>query len=482
MSVIGAAWRTLFWADRPRGAARRMVRRRWRLRLIGGALTAGTCWVVYGGILAFYDRGALTVAVKCDDLVVSVCCDGAVESADNLAIKNLVPGWRNILQIVPDGSCVRKGDPLLRLDSTSLEEAITAERRALAKAEAATRRTKQTWEAARIAVDEYDKGIYVRRRLDLSRHILEAERRLASVEHSLLQIQIMFRRGFVSPPHVEAMEAAVEKEQSNLAAANLKRDVLDNLTRVKVLAELSSTRDAAAARWEAEQAVLRTKSANIARLVQDVNRCTMRAPRDGMVIYAGDIAAAHRQTLRAEWDALEPAAQHQVAVDQGAVYQGAAVRHSQTLVHLADLGQLQVKALVAHGKLSELRRGQRACVTVLDRELRGSLVSIADRPEKATLRGDNLKQYAVVIALDGGGERLKPGMTAEVEILIDHHTDALVVPMLCVVDEQGKSVVRVKKRGGVAMREVKLGLANDALVEVLEGLSEGEQVLLNPYR
>ncbi|MGH7194604.1 MAG: hypothetical protein ACREJM_13890, partial [Candidatus Saccharimonadales bacterium] len=197
---------------------------------MGGSLMAGALWLLYGAISAHYHRWPLAVEVKRADLVVSIYGDGVIESADNVGLQNHVPGRRNILAIVPDGSLVRKGDLLIRLDSTSLEEAIAAERAALSKAEAAVVRARKNSEAARIAVDEYCEGTYVRQRLELSRHVLEAQRRLASVEHSLLKIQIMFRKGFVSPPHVEAMESAVEQEQSGLAAAEHKRDVLDRLT------------------------------------------------------------------------------------------------------------------------------------------------------------------------------------------------------------------------------------------------------------
>lgn len=465
MSVIRAARPTFEGTKLAPSRVARRARRRWRARFIGGGLIAGTLWLLYGAIAAHYRREPLTIAVKRADLVVAVSGDGAVESADNLDLQNPVSGRRNIVQIAPDGSYVRKGDIVLRLDTSSLEEAIAAERAALSKAEAAVVSAKKNWLSAGIAVDEYGKGIYVRQRLDLSRHILTAEQRLASVEHSLVKIQIMFRKGWVSPPHVEAMELAVEKEQANLTAAENKRDVLDQLTRVKVLAELAGKRDAAAVRLKSAETIVRTRTARIARLTEDVKHCTMRAPRDGMVVYAHGPAAANPQAS---------------PVEPGAIYQGAPVRQSQTLVRVADPGRMQVKLFFPRDKLRELRRGQRAHIKVLGQELRGEVASIADQAEVVALPGHNRRLYAVAIALDDHGERLTPGMNAQVEILVQHSANALVIPLLCVTDERGQSRVRVKKRGGAAMREVKLGLANDALVEVLDGLDEGELVLLNP--
>lgn len=465
MSVIRAARQTFVRAKPAGRRSARRVRRRWPARFIGGAVIAGTVWLLYGAIAAHYRRGPLTIAVKRSDLVVSVSGDGIVESADNLDVQNPVPGRRNIVQIVSDGSYVRKGDIVVRLDISSLEEAIAAEQAALSKAEAAVVSARKNWLSASIAVDEYDKGVYLRQRLDVSRHILTAEQRLASVEHSLLQIQIMFRKGWVSPPHVEAMELAVEKEQANLAAAEQKRDVLDQLTRVKVLAELAGKRDAAAARLKSAESIVGTRTARIARLTEDVKHCTLCAPRDGMVVYAQGMAAANPQAS---------------PVEPGAIYQGAPVRQSQTLVRVADPDQMQVKLFFPRDKLGELRRGQRAHVRVLGQELRGEIASIADQPELVALPGHNRRLYAIAIALDNHSERLKPGLSAQVEILVQHSADAMVIPLLCVVEERGQPCVRVKRRGGATTREVKLGIANDALVEVLDGLNEGELVLLNP--
>lgn len=465
MSVIKAGRRTFPWAEPAHRPAARWRRRRWPARLAGGALTAGALWILYGVVSAHFHREPLAVEVKRADLIVSLRGDGVVESADHLDVKNPVPGQRNILEIAPNGSYVNQGDLLLRLDSASLEETIADERASLSKAEAAVVRAKKSWQAASIAVDEYRHGIYVRQRLDLSRRILDAEKRLASVEHSLLQIQIMFRKGFVSPPHVEAMESAVEKEQANLAAAKHKRDVLDRLTRVKVVAELAGKRDAAAARLESAEAVVRTKTVKIARLVEDVSHCALRARRGGMVVYRGAAGAANPTTS---------GAQH------GAIFPGATVRQAQTLVRVADPEQMQIKLFLPRGKLGELRRGERARVKVLGQELRGVVASIADQPELVATPGGNLRQYAVAIALDGRGERLTPGMSAAVEIVVEQSENALVIPAICVADERSQPWVRVKTPGRAARRAVRLGIANDTLVEVLEGLNEGEWVLLNP--
>jgi HlyD family secretion protein len=432
---------------------------RWARRLVEAALVAGMLWLLWEPILAFFYRGALTAPVKRTDLVISISGDGTIESAHKLDIKNLARGSRNVRQIVPDGSYVRKGDLLVRLDSTLLDEAIAGERAALTKVEAAVLRAQKNWEAARIAVEEYRDGKFVQQQLVLSRDILLAKQGLANAEHSLMNVQIMHRMGFISRAHVDAMELAAEKAEGELASAKTKKDVLEQFTRAKVLADLSSKRDSAAAQLKSDEAILQRAAAKITRLEQDVQNCAIFASQDGMVIYASG-----------------PATRNQPAYQ---VDQGATLRQYQTVLHLVDPDQLQVRMLVAQSKLGQLQRGQRAQFKVLGEMLPGHVASIADRPEPSTPGSGNLKQHAVVIAFDGGREGLKPGMSAQVEIFIQHKKDTLVIPLLCLIDDGAEPRVRVKKRGRVVTRHVVLGIANDASVEVVGGLNEGEQVLFN---
>lgn len=437
------------------------VRRR-SAKAIGGAASALALLLIGFGAWSAYHHEPITVTVKRADLIVSLCQPGILESADRVDVKNRVRGRASILHIVPDGSYVHRGDLLARLDDTWLREALAIERASLAKTEAMVIRSQRNLQAASVAVDEYGEGVYAQQRLQLQKGILEAQRSLAKTKQSLLRVRLMYHKAFVSQPHVKQMQLAVEKAESDLAAAKLKKEVLEEFTQAKVLAELASTRDIWVARLRAEGSVVREQTAKIARLEEDLRNCEIRGPRDGMVVYADRPASVDRQA--------------------SPIYEGAWVRQFQTLVCLANLAQMQVRVLAPQTALSQVRRGQRASIRVLDQTLYGKVASVADRPEPTPPDGEEIKQFAVVIALDSGGERLKPGLTAEAEILIDHRNDALVIPLMCVVDSPGKSYIWVANWGRMTRREVVLGLANDSLVEVIGGLDEGDEVILNPQQ
>ena len=90
----------------------------------------------------------LTEKVRKSDLVVSIAEDGNVESAHNVDIKCEVQGGSTILWIIKDGTQVKKGDELVRLDSSLIEDKINQQKIIYEKAKAAMIDAEKTYEAA----------------------------------------------------------------------------------------------------------------------------------------------------------------------------------------------------------------------------------------------------------------------------------------------------------------------------------------------
>lgn len=464
MSVIRSAGRSVFVRGREAGLAPRAGRVRWLHRMIACVLFVTATAVAYRGGLLLFAPGAMTVPVKRADLIISLSGYGVVESRDNLDITCDAPDSLGILEVVADGEIVHRDDLLLRLDSTPVEQAIAVQRRALTKAEAAAVQAKKDLQAAKLAIDAYREGTFEQERLRYDHEILLARKSLTAAEHSLLQSELAHRRGFGSRRHVEAREFVVETARSKLTAASHQKEVLQEFTGPRTLEVLDSKRVAAAARLKAEEVIVNREQVRLERLLDDLSRCLLRAPRDGMAIYVGG-------TMDGQ-DSRKGPAPH--------VYPGARVRRHQTLLRLADLAQLQIKMLVPEKKLIGLRRGQRVHVKVLDQEWHGEIVSIADEPQTASIADLDFQQYAVGIAVTEMGGQWKPGMTAELEVLIEQKKNVLTVPVLCVAKHAGLPHLRIKTRIGTVLREVTLGMTNDVLVEVVNGVSEGDLVLLNP--
>jgi HlyD family secretion protein len=162
------------------------------------------------------------------------------------------------------------------------------------------------------------------------------------------------------------------------------------------------------------------------------------------------------------------------------IEEGAAVRERQSIIRLPDLSRMQVKVLVNETKVDLLRLGMRARVRIQDREFQGTVVSVANQAEPGGFFSSAVKDYATMVRIDGESSGLRPGMTAVVEILVANLKDVLSVPVQSVVEQDDKFYCWVDNGGRPERCQVVLGVTNDTVVEIKEGLKDQDVVLLNP--
>ncbi len=113
-------------------------------------------------------------------------------------------------------------------------------------------------------------------------------------------------------------------------------------------------------------------------------------------------------------------------------------------------------------------------------ELEGHVVSTTPLPVQKTWYTNDVKNFVSKIQLHVVPDGLLPGMTAEVEILTAQRPDALVVPIAALTVENGRDVCYVVNEYGIERRPVKVGEISEGELEITEGLSEGEEVVLEP--
>lgn len=116
-------------------------------------------------------------------------------------------------------------------------------------------------------------------------------------------------------------------------------------------------------------------------------------------------------------------------VEEGYVIQSASgnVSGGTTLFMMADLEAMQVRTLVDETDMGELRPGQLATVTVEafpDRTFQG----VVEKIEPQAVVEQNVTMFPVIVNLDNRGGLLKPGMNAEVNVLVDEAIDVVLVP------------------------------------------------------
>jgi len=149
-----------------------------------------------------------------------------------------------------------------------------------------------------------------------------------------------------------------------------------------------------------------------------------------------------------------------------------------TFVTLLDLSRLEVWAYVDETDIGRVKPGQEVTFTVdtyPGQEFTGSVVTVYP---KAEIR-DNVVDYVAVIRFRAPPDRvLRPEMTAAVRIALETRVGVLTIPRAAVRREDGRAFVNLPRGGAVEKRWVRTGRADEGLVEVVDGLVEGDEVLV----
>ncbi len=406
-------------------------------------------------------EGWETTVVQKKRLVISITEPGNIESASNVDVKCEVLGGSTILSIVQDGKKVQAGEEIVRLDDSPIDTQLNTQKIATEKAAAVKIQAEQDFEAAKIAVEEYEKGTFVMDKQTMEANVKIALENLRGAENLFNHTERMFKKGFVTKQQLESDEFGVQRSKLELQSAETALSVLQEFTKRKTLTALIATRDAAEARMRSDKAAWDLEVSNQKKLEIQKKNCVIRAPQDGMVIYANETSRRSSSNVTIE--------------------EGAAVRERQTIIKLPDLTSMQVRVTVHEAKIEHLRVGMPATVRVQNRKYLGKVISVANQPEPKNFFSADVKKYATKVAIEGATQNLKPGMTADVEIFVADIPNALTVDVAAVVEKGvGKNYAWVVTKDGLEKRELVLGRTNDEVVQVKDGLLEDEEVLLNP--
>jgi RND family efflux transporter MFP subunit len=425
--------------------------------LLGSGLAARWFLLHYS---ASHD-GIETQVVQKGRLMVTIASEGNLASANNAELKCQVAGGARIISIVPDGTQVAAGTELVQLDRSSFDQQLDAEKIIYERAIATQIQAEQDYQAAEIAVREYLEGSYHKDLQAAKEQIIVAQQNLDVDKNVLSHTERMYRKGFVTALQLEADKFAVEHAQLDLDAATLAKKVLEEFTRPKTLKQLESVRDAADARRHAEQASVNLEKTKLDRIQQQLKFCVIKAPQRGMVVYAND-------------------PDRRSSSDSPQIEEGAMARERQTIIRLPDLGNMQVETTVHESHVPHIRPGMPARIGILDRTWKGHVKSIASRPAPPPRYSTPTKNYSVFISIEGDLSGLRPGMTAQVEILLADLHDVCAVPVAAVVQQQEQYYAWVKEPNGPHKRKVTIGTTDDKIIEIKSGLVAGDNVITNP--
>jgi len=270
-------------------------------------------------------------------------------------------------------------------------------------------------------------------------------------------------------------ESSLSSAQSQVAKAEKAyQDAMADLTALEKGPDATKLTRAEIAVTQAEIALAKAENA-LAEIEAGPN------PKDIEVAQARVLSA---QATLAEAQAALEAATMTAPFDATVISVGAAVgdlvSSNTTIVTLADLSNLRVRAIVDETEISQVEIGQEAVITFdafPGYRFRGQVLEV---PLQGQIT-QNILTYEVPVSLEGTEEvSLKPGMTANVSIVVGRRQNVLLVPVMAVQQGEEGSVVRVQDspQGPAVEAPVSLGLSDGMYVEVRRGLNEGDRVVI----
>ncbi len=190
-------------------------------------------------------------------------------------------------------------------------------------------------------------------------------------------------------------------------------------------------------------------------------------------------ARASVATYQSQMNKLSLVAPFEGVVTKQDGKQGAIALAGTPLVSVQSKGAYKIEANVPEVDIAKLSEGDEARIT-LDAYGDGEVfLGTIARIDPAGRIIDGVPTYRITLRFEDTGDKVRSGMTANIVIATDKRDDVVIIPARALSEKDGKRVVRVLLSGVPVEREVSLGLrGSDGKVEILSGVAEGEPVIV----
>jgi HlyD family secretion protein len=350
------------------------------------------------------------------DVARSVVATGKIQPITKVEVKSKASGIVEKLYVDINNQ-VKKGQELAQLDQQEIVAQVDAQKAQLASAEANVGTYQANIEQDKVNAAAPDLPMY---KLTLDRN------------------QQMAKDGIVS-------QQALNDADKDYLAALTRRDS----SKAQIGVDTAKLKQARAQVQQAE--------ASLKQLEEQLGYTTIVAPMDG-VILSRDVEIGD------------------------AVSSILVLGSTATLVMTeGDINEVYVQGKVDEADIAHVYMGQPARIKVesfRDRVFNGKVTKISPMG----VEKDNVTTFEVRVSIDNPGGELKALMTANAEILLDEHKGVLTVPENAVIyDNQKNASVEIpdkKQKDGMRKAPVTVGLSNGSVTEIVSGLKEGDQVVL----
>jgi HlyD family secretion protein len=439
--------------------------------------------------------------VQSGKLTVTVIENGSLMAKNSEKINFQGRRGGKITYLIDEGKTVEAEEVLCRLETTELETQLQELKLSIVQTEADlnTAQTEldiqksenvATIEKARIALtkaekelEKYRDGDAPKERRNFEIAIKEAETKHSRSKKKYEDSVKLLEQDYINKSQVEQDQIEFERAEIQLDGAQRDLELFEKYTFPMTMTDketaVSDAQRALANADKRAESTLRQKEVaveskdqrlttlqkKLKEVEEEIEKSTIKSPSPGIVIYGDPSEPWYRERIQL----------------------GNQVWGGFTLFTIPDLRVMQVQVHVHEADINKIKEDQVVTVTMdtyTGLVLHGKVTKIATiAGEPGQRRDEEVKKFTVDITLDSTeGLTLKPGISAKAEIFIEEKEDVLSVPLQCVFIEEGTHYCyRAGNGGGPLRTAVKTGLSNDSCIEIIEGLDQGDRVLLyNP--
>jgi multidrug efflux pump subunit AcrA (membrane-fusion protein) len=391
--------------------------RRWRLLMVVAIVVA-----VLLIVRELQPESGGWVRVERRDLVIGVDVEGTLRSLAGAEIgpPNLsrVSEYR-LAWIIPEGSQVAEGDPIMRFDVTQLRQQLQAKLNERASAEKSLEK-----EVTNLEIEQRQR---------------EKELSEARGRHRVASLKVSVPETLVTPHELEKARIDLDLAEMEIAYLGESLEHFERESKARLRA-LRENRDRAAARVKDLETTLAAM--------------TVRAPRSGTVIY--------------------------VSGRRGEKYKvGDRVWQSGKVMEIPDLNQMQAEGQIAEADAGRIAVGQPVTLYLdayPDQQYRGKVSSIRRAVQRKYRSAQKIVKLEIELD-ETDREKMRPGMRLRGTIEVERIADALVVPQDAVFSRPGGAVVFTRTLFGRSEVAPVFGQRNAEVFEIVSGLDEGDRVL-----
>ena len=475
--------------------------------LVGLLCLGAVIWFAMSGESATEKQemdDALLYTVERQDVIV-----GTVESGQLQAVKS--HGIRSIRGkiewVVKEGEEVKEGDKVLVLEAKQYEDQIKNATEELKKKEdelafyvgstETEENITQSWiEDAQIKHDQSKEALRKFKQIDSIKKSNELDKKVEDAEQKLIQARDgvdqkqdkLDESVFIEASKREKLEQefknakkSIANSQRALEAAINEKNLYKSRTYPKEL--LKFQRDLERAKLEVEKEKGRAQQAmvnhhnkianikknierqqnNLKKAEESLGKCVVTAPISGVVIY-GDPKSGNQHWIRNNLKA------------------GGQTWRNYTLMTIPDMSKFSVKVPISEhvrGRIAVGCKAQLEIPAIPGLQIEGKLVEISQLA-KPRQPGNpaSPKVYTGTVELTGHDSRMVSGMTARVELIGEIKEQIVAAPIEAIFSEDGQFFCYVRDGNEFKRRDVKLGVMNAFVVEISEGIGEGDVLSL----